>query len=277
MKFISSFILILALSFSVKAQQVNDLNVEKNPSFNHNTKDDFIDSLNILYRGAGLQFKGTSNHIILGASTALLLAYWSHDKKDSAKLGKKPEPSAEKLASNLGIFVNFPFIPMATYAIGRNNNDEKLINFSKEYFAALNLALVEASLISFIPIHTRPSTEDLSLWEKAFRDESSFPSGHTIGWWVMTFKTFQYYGPVPAFPALVAGILASSERVKSERHYITDVAGSVVVSLLASEGTSMANKNKSNHPAYQWIFKHDFNVGFFRHEEINGLIATMTY
>lgn len=277
MKIISLFLIQILLTLSAFGQEVTDLNVTKNPSFNHNTKDDFIDSLHILYRGAGLQFRGTSNHIILGTSAAVLLAYWNNDKKDSKKIGQKPELGHEKIASNMGIVANFPLIPMITYAVARNNQDEKMLNFSKEYFAALNLALVEATLISFIPIHNRPTTEDLSLWEKAFRDESSFPSGHTIGWWMLTFKTFQYYGPYPAIPPLILAYFASAERVKGEKHYVTDVVGSFFVSLLASEGTRMANNHKNNHPAYKWIFEHDLNLGFFRRENANGIMATASF
>ncbi len=42
------------------------------------------------------------------------------------------------------------------------------------------LADLETMLISHLPVHDRPRTDHLEFSEKAFRGDSSFPSGHVI-------------------------------------------------------------------------------------------------
>lgn len=263
------FILLCSLfSSSIWAQNdtktdAKDLDITKNESFQHNLKDDFFTSLDYMVKGSYMQFQGTSNWIILGATFAFMIPYWNSDKRISKEISGRPDHGYEKVISNVGIVANFPIIPAFTYWVGRTNHDEKMIKYSQEYFAALNIALIEASLISFVPLHPRPTEkENLTFWEKNFRYESSFPSGHTVGWSVMAFKTFQYYGPLPALAPAGLAYIASMERVKTDKHYVTDVIGSSVLALLASEGTRLAGKNKDNHPAYKWIFEHEVKVGF---------------
>lgn len=251
-----------------------ELNITKNESFQHNLKDDFFTSLDYLKRASYLQFQGTSNWIILGGTVAVMIPLWNSDKKISKNQSAKKDYGYEKVVADVGILANFPVVPALAYYVGRSNQDEKMIKYSQEYFAALNLALIEAAVISFVPMHPRPTEkENLTFWEKNFRYESSFPSGHTVGWSVMTFKTFQYYGPI--YAAVPAGLayISSMERVKTDKHYVTDVIGSSIVALLASEGTRMAGANKDNHKIYKWIFEHDLKVGFLSDRQ--NYIATL--
>jgi undecaprenyl-diphosphatase len=261
-------LLSLVTSTFLKAQEpekkieIKDLNVTKNENFNHNVKDDALEALHFLGKGAYLQFTEPSSLIMLGAATAFLIPFWNSDKKLSSKASAKKDKKIESIASSAGVAVNFPIIPFATYAYARNTQDEKLIKFSQETAAATTLGLIESSAISLIPLHPRPSPDDLNFWETAFRYESSFPSGHTIGWTVLTFKTFQYYGPWPALVPATMTYFASMERVKTDKHYLSDVIGSAVVGFMASEGVRAAANHQNNHPVYKWIFEHDLKVGF---------------
>lgn len=265
MKNFMLFILLCSLfSASIWAQNdTKDLDVTKNESFQHNMKDDFFTSLKYMRDASYLQFQGTSNLILWGSAVVLMIPMWNSDKKLSKKYSGRPDHGYEKVVSDVGILANFPVLPAFTYWVGRTNHDEKMIKYSQEYFAALNLALLESMVISFVPMHPRPTSKDnLTFWEKNFRDESSFPSGHTIGWNVMAFKTFQYYGPLPALIPAGLAYVSSMERIKTDKHYVTDVVASSFLSLMASEGTRLAGQNKNNHPAYKWIFEHEVKVGF---------------
>ncbi len=239
-----------------------DLDVTKNENFQHNLWDDTKEAFDYMVRGSYLQFKEPSALITLGVATAFLIPYSTTDKHDSRNLSRQKDHSFEGWASDAGLLVNVPILPLATYYLGRYNQDEKMIKFSQEVTAATTLALAESMFISLVPIHPRPSPDDLSVWETAFRYESSFPSGHTLGWNVLTFKTLQYYGPWPALVPAGLAYLSSVERVKTDKHYLSDVIGSTALALMASEGVRVAADHKNNHPVYKWIFEHEFKVGF---------------
>ena len=257
--------------------EIKDLNVTRNENFNHNVKDDALEALNYLGRGAYLQFSEPSSLIMLGAATAFLIPFWNSDKKLSAKASAKKDHKIESIASSAGVAVNFPIIPFATYAYARNTQDEKLLKFSQETAAATTLGLIEASVISIAPLHPRPSPDNLNFWETAFRYESSFPSGHTVGWTVLTFKTFQYYGPWTALVPGTMAYFASMERVKTDKHYLSDVIGSAVVGFMASEGVRAAANHQNNHPVYKWIFEHDLRVGFMSLEKKSMGTVSFTF
>lgn len=280
-KFFSIF-LVLVLFVSTRSfaiaqtkPEVTDLSITKNDNFNHNLWDDTKETMDLMVKGSYMQFTEPSSLILLGASIAFFIPFWNSDKKLSGNLAKKKDYDYEGIASELGVAANFPFLSLATYAIGRSKQDEKLIKYSQEVTAATTLALVEASVISIVPLHPRPSPDNLSVWETAFRYESSFPSGHTVGWNVITFKTFQFYGVWPALVPAGFTYLASVERVKTDKHYLSDVIGSSVIALMASEGVRAAAEHKNNHPVYKWIFEHDFKVGFSQLD--NKSIGTMSF
>lgn len=254
-----------------------DLDVTKNDNFNHNLWDDTKTTLDWMVKGSYMQFTETSSLVVLGASVVFFIPFWNSDKRLSANLAKKKDYDYEGWASSLGVAANFPILSLTTYAIGRSKDNEKLIKYSQEVTAATTLALVEASVISIVPLHPRPSPDNLSVWETAFRYESSFPSGHTVGWNVITFKTFQYYGIWPALAPATLTYFASVERVKTDKHYLSDVIGSSVIALMASEGVRAAAEHKDNHPAYKWIFEHDFKVGFSRIEDKSVGTVSFTF
>ncbi|MFZ4714267.1 MAG: phosphatase PAP2 family protein [Bacteriovoracaceae bacterium] len=260
-----------------KETKVEDLNVSKNDNFDHNVKDDAMETLKYMGKGSYMQFTEPSSLIMLGAAVAFFIPFWNSDKKASARFSNHKDHGIEGFASSTGVAANFPIIPMATYALARNNHDEKMVKFSQETAAATTLALIEASAISIIPLHPRPSPDNLSFLETAFRYESSFPSGHTVGWTVLTFKTFQYYGPWPALAPATMAYFASAERVKTDKHYLSDVIGSAVIGFMASEGVRAAANHQNNHPVYKWIFEHDLKVGFMYLEQKSTGTISVTF
>lgn len=243
-----------------------------------NQKEDLIDSFRLMGKASSAQFSTTQNQLLWLGGIAFLVPFWNSDKRLSKNVSARQNHGYEKVVSDLGIIFNFPVIPFTTYYYGQKNNDDRMVLYSKELFAATNLALVESLLISFVPLHPRPTAdENLTFWEKNFRDESSFPSGHVIGYATTTFKTFQYYGPIPAILPLGLFYISSIERVKTDKHYLSDVIASAFISLMASEGTRIAAENKTNHPVYKFIFEHEISMGFMKENRNNLLTLKATF
>ena len=70
---------------------------------------------------------------------------------------------------------------------------------------------------------------------------------------------------------------ASMERVKTDKHYLSDVIGSAVVGFMASEGVRAAANHQNNHPVYKWIFEHDLRVGFMSLEKKSMGTVSFTF
>ncbi len=185
--------------------------------------------------------------------------------------------SFAKNISSLAILFNIPILPVSFYALGRQRDDKKMISFSQEYLATLIISLVEANLISAIPIHKRPSPDNINFWEKNFRYESSFPSGHVMGYAAFGIKTFQYYGPYKAFIPLLAGFITSYERVASNKHYVSDIAASWFLTFFASEGVRKAVNYSGNHKAYKWLFENDISFNISLQSGVFGGLVSMNF
>lgn len=243
-------------------------------------KDDLLKSIKIIFKSSYMQFSRPTSWAILGGGGLALWPIFNGDKKYLNKYSRnKPNSFLTFYGGTVSNVFNFPIIPITTYLMAKKSRNRKLYDFSIEYTACLYLALAEAGILSIVPVHKRPNgDEDLNFWEKAFRFESSFPSGHTIGFATLTFKVFQYYGPLYAIIPLASTIIASFERVKSQKHYPSDVVGSLLVSLLASEGTRIVyNKPKHYHGIYKFIFDHQVTMQF-RSEQKNYFVGlNMTY
>lgn len=288
MKFLRFFIIFGLLLLHVNGAVANDdigkkqedigfKDVSPKP-FHYSVKDDFLESLKWTYQGSYKQFQGTQNLIFAGLAV-LSSAYFIHnDERISQKAVKKHQnEKIFRAISDSSIFFNTPVMPFFFYSLGAINQDSHMIQFSKEYFAALNLSLVEAAVISAVPVHQRPDQKELTFWEKAFRGQSSFPSGHVVGYTVLGFKSLQFYGPHYALLPFVLATATAFERVHAEKHYVSDVVASGFLSFLASEGVRYAAGYKQNHPVYEWIFNHNFSINYIRYEGIPGLQASMTF
>lgn len=265
---------------SKEAQKENDLsfsNIGPRP-FEYNVKDDFLDSLKWAYQGSYKQFQGTQNLVFAGLAV-LSSAYFIYNDERISKKSVEKETN-EKFFSTISdssIFFNTPIMPFFFYYLGVSRQDSHMVQFSKEYFSALALALIESAAISAVPVHQRPDQKELSFWEKAFRGQSSFPSGHVVGYSILGFKSFQFYGPHYAILPLGLAVATAFERVHTEKHYMSDVVASGFLSFLASEGVRYAAGYEKNHPVYKWIFDHDFSINYIRQNDVPGVQISFSY
>ncbi|MBI2520468.1 MAG: phosphatase PAP2 family protein [Bdellovibrio sp.] len=243
-----------------------------------NTKDDFLQSMKWAYQGSYLQFSSTQNLIFaalaIGASGYFI---YNDDRISQKAVQRHKNERFLRFVSDTSVFFNTPILPMTFYYMGRTHQDEKMVRFSQEYLATLILALIESAAISIVPVHQRPDKKDLSFIETAFRGQSSFPSGHVIGYTVLGLKSFQFYGLHYAIVPLALAVTTAFERVHSEKHYASDVIASAFISILASEGVRYASNYDKNHPIYEWIFKHDFSLDYIRSDNAPGLRVSLTF
>lgn len=241
-------------------------------------KDDFIESLEWSYQGSYKQFQRTQNLVFAGAALLSTMYFIKNDERISQKsVNKKKNEKIFRIVSDSSIFFNTPIMPFIFYSIGVSNNDQHMVQFSKEYFSALVLSLLETAIISTIPVHQRPDQKELSFWEKAFRGQSSFPSGHVVGYSILGFKTLQFYGPSYAIAPLALAAMTGFERVHGEKHFVSDVIASGFISLLASEGVRYSAGYQKNHRIYEWIFNHEFSLNYIRKGEVPGLAVSFKY
>ena len=182
---------------------------------------------------------------------------FEHDDRISLhQRGKKLHKYID-IIGDLGVVTNFPILPLAWWYYAKYTDNNKHRQFAMEYTATLYLALAESGILSYIPIHERPVTTDISFWEEAFRDDSSWPSGHVIPYMALFFKTLQFYGPYWSLIPLALTYFGSLQRIRDGKHWPSDVIGSFFITAFASEGVRAAAKYKNNHPFYKWIFEHE--------------------
>ncbi|MCO4794806.1 MAG: phosphatase PAP2 family protein [Bacteriovoracaceae bacterium] len=244
----------------------------------YNAKSDFVESLEWAYKGSYKQFQSTQNLIFFGIA-ALSTSYFviNDDRLSKQAVKQNKNEKLLRIISDASIFFNTPVVPFSFYAIGRSNNDSHMIQFSKEYFAAQVLTLLETAAISLVPVHQRPDRKELSFWEKAFRGQSSFPSGHVVGYSVLAVKSFQFYGPHYGFIPFTFALATAFERVHGEKHYASDVVASGFLSFLACEGVRYSAGYKKNNSIYNWFFEHDFSLDYIRKDSIPGLRVSLTF
>ncbi len=220
-----------------------------------NTWQDFKTSLKLIGQASYLQFTQPPSWVLLGTGTATMIPLFHQDDEISQRQrAKGVSDFVDLIGDDLSLLVNLPLVSAVSYWWGRKNGNTKLIRFSMEYFSTLYLALGESALISALPIHDRPNTTNLSHWEKRFRFNSSFPSGHMVGYATLTFKLLQYYGPWAALLPAAATYVTHLNRVRSGRHFASDTVASIFLSALAAEGTRIAfSKQQHLHPFYRLL------------------------
>lgn len=228
------------------------------------------DGVSLMGKGSVDQFKEKNNLYIAVAAVPSL--WWSFENDDRINENQKSKEISKfmQISSDLSPALSFPLIPYAFFTYGKVYDDVHSVQFAKEYFAALYLALVESAAISLIPVHERPNTENLSKLETAFRGDSSFPSGHVVPYATLAFKTFQFYGPLPALAPLALFVGTSYQRVRDQKHFFSDIVGGFFLSAFASEGVRRAGLYKNNHPIYREIFEHDVQVGVSSYRGVIG-------
>jgi len=232
---------------------------------------DLRTSVNWLIDGSVEQFRTKNNLYYLGAG---IPATWYAFEKDEDNLQsarkKGKAPRHIRLAGDFGVVLGFPVLQSSFYLYGRKYKNERAMQFAMEYLSSMYLAMAESGVLSFIQVHERPDKTNLSKWETGFRGNSSFPSGHVIPYYGLFFKTLQFYGPYWAIAPGILSVWAAQQRVRSARHYTSDVVGSFFLMAFASEGVRKVAKYKDNHPFYKWAFEHEAALSLIRHEDAYG-------
>lgn len=240
------------------------------------TWDDFKGTLNLMWKGSYLQFVQRSNIAYGVLAVGSHIYAFENDKKLFNTFSKKGIDGWQDLIGEGGTFLAFPIIPFAAYYLSRSKGkyaSEKIVRISMEYLATMYIALAESSIISFIHVHDRPSTEGLNVWEKAFRQDSSYPSGHVIAYAAAFFKVMQFYGPYWSLLPAGLTLVAAFHRLQQKRHYFSDVLGGIFLTAFASEGVRAAGNYKDNHPTYKWIFEHEAKVGVLRNPKTGSIVG----
>lgn len=270
------FILLLVSSFQISANQNNDQEtIESSPDKASEKKQNeditaLKEGFEYLFMGGLEQFKTKNNLYYLGAALPTTIYAFEEDKRLSDSQRSKKLRKVYDITGDMGVVFNTPLVALGSYYLGKSKGDSHLMQFSKEYFAAMYLTLLETGIISYIPGHERPNKEGQSVWETAFRGENSFPSGHIVPYTVLFFKTLQFYGPYWAAIPAVLSYFSSMQRVREGRHYVSDVIGSFWLSAFASEGVRQYAKYKKNHPFYKMIFERDLRISYIRYRSAIG-------
>lgn len=230
----------------------------------------FKDGVSLMGKGSVDQFKEKNNLYVAAAAVPSLWWAFENDERINENQKTKEISKFMQISSDLSPALSFPLIPYAFFTYGKAYDDVHSVQFAKEYFAALYLALIESAAISLIPIHERPNTENLSKLETAFRGDSSFPSGHVVPYATLALKTFQFYGALPALVPMSLFVATSYQRVRDEKHFVSDIVGGFFLSVFASEGVRRAGQYKNNNSTYREIFEHDVQVGVSSYRGVLG-------
>jgi len=240
---------------SIYASEVKGKESQEKWSFKNQGYKDLKETFTLFAHASYGQFITPQAWATLGVSAAALSYSFEHDQRITQhEITKKTWP-AKGLWEGIAITSTFPLTQIIFYGIGQKTQNHKLVQFAKETLAASSLALLESSLLSRIHIHRRPQEKDLNFWEKNFRGDSSWPSGHVIPLSVFTWKTVEHFGFLPALLPASALYMVARERVRSGKHFTSDVVGGIFVGFLASAGTTYAAKKIRSEPQAESIKK----------------------
>lgn len=234
-------------------------------------------SLTYFYQGSYLQFTEKNNAYIAAAAVPSLWYSFEEDKRITNNARTKSIPKYMQITSDLAPVLSFPIIPIAFFSYGVKHDNEKAVQFAKESFATMYLALVESAALSAVNIHERPDSKKLSKWETNFRGKSSFPSGHVVPYATFAIKTFQFYGPYYAIIPSALFVATSVQRIRDGKHYLSDVVGGFFLTAFASEGVRKAANYSGNNVVYRSLFEHNFRVGYTAYEGAIGPQITMDW
>lgn len=240
-------------------------------------KSDFKETLDYAWRAFYTQFTLKSNLDWAGLGVPATWYAFEHDERIKGRYGGGEIPNIIDHVGDAGVLLNFPFLSLGLYAGGIAGDNEHKVQFAKEYFAAMYLALLESGALSYVHVHARPSSENVSFWEREFRGKSSWPSGHTVPYATLFFKTLQFYGPKWAALPFALTVLASIQRIKDQKHWLSDVTASFFLCAFASEGVRAVAGYKKNHPFYRRLFERNVRIGLFRSRNAIGPLVSWNF
>ncbi|MFT6070917.1 MAG: undecaprenyl-diphosphatase [Bacteriovoracaceae bacterium] len=238
---------------------------------------DIKSTVGLMLRGSYLQFTTRNNLYYLGAGAAASWYAFEHDDRVAALTASKEIKNIVNHIGDAGVFFNFPFAAMGTWYLGKKSKNSKLQRFAMEYAAAMYLALGESGLVSYIQIHKRPSSHNVSFWEKEFRGDSSWPSGHIMPYSTLFFKTLQFYGPAWSSIPLVFTLVSGLQRMQDGKHYLSDIVGAFFFTAFASEGVRKAANYSGNHEFYKKWLEHDVELGMLYYKKTWGPKISLTF
>lgn len=227
-------------------------------------------SLTYIYQGSYMQFTAENNLYVAAAAAPSLWYSFEEDKRLTNHARTKKIPKYMQISSDLAPVLSFPLIPIAFFSYGVKKDNDRAVQFAKESFATMYLALLESAALSVVHIHERPDSGKLTKWETNFRGKSSFPSGHVIPFATFAIKTFQFYGPYYAAIPSALFLATSIQRVRDGKHYVSDVVGGFFLTAFASEGVRKAANYQGNNIVYRSLFKHNLTVGYTTYQSAIG-------
>ena len=238
---------------------------------------DTKETFGYLIKGSYLQFTTVNNLYHAAWGVPLNWYAFEEDERVLARYGGTDISNVVDHVGDLGVVFNFPILHAGFYLFGKKYGNDHHVQFAKEYFAAMYLALAESGILSYIQVHQRPDPTGASFWETEFRGDSSWPSGHVVPYMTLFFKTLQFYGPKWSILPFVATVLSSMQRIQDNKHWLSDITGSLILSAWASEGVRKAANYGNNHKFYKWLFEHDFRVGMITHRNSRGIKFLFNY
>lgn len=236
-------------------------------------------SVTYFYVGSYKQFVEPNNLYYAAAAVPALWFSFEEDKRISHHSRTKGIPKSLQITSDLAPVISFPLIPIAFFTYGVKKDDGRAVQFSKEFFATMYIALIESALLSAVDIHERPDNDvsKLSKWETNFRQNSSFPSGHVVPYAALTLKTLQFYGPWYSLVPATLFTMTSIQRIRDGKHYLSDVVGGFFLTAFASEGVRRAGGYADNHPVYKALFENNLKIGYIEHQGVLGPRISMDW
>ena len=230
-----------------------------------------------MLKGSYMQFQESNNLYYLGVGAASSWYAFENDDRLAALAQTKNIHNFVDHVGDAGVFFSFPFAAMGVWYYGKKTNNTKLMQFMMEYSSAMYLSLAESGLLSYIQIHKRPTSDNISFWEKEFRGNSSWPSGHIIPYSTLFFKTLQFYGPAWAMIPLGFTVIAGMQRMQDGKHFFSDIVGAFFFSAFSSEGVRRAANYSGNHDFYKRWLEHDVQLGIIRNKETWGPLVSLRF
>jgi hypothetical protein len=270
------FVFLLMIAVPLKAEeakgtQKHPVLLDKQVSPWSDSWDDVKETILLMGRGSYLQFQQKNNLYYAAAGIPSIWYSFENDDRIKNRYGGTDIKNIVDHVGDAGVVFNFPLIHLGFYYYGKKNNEDHHVQFAKEYFSSMYLALAETGILSYIQVHERPVTRNVSFWETEFRGGSSWPSGHVIPYMTLFFKTMQFYGPAWSTLPLALTVFSSMQRIQDQKHWLSDIVTSFFLSAWASEGVRAAAGYSKNHPFYKAVFEHDLQIGLLKHPHKQAL------
>ncbi|MBT3586946.1 MAG: hypothetical protein HN509_18690, partial [Halobacteriovoraceae bacterium] len=171
-------------------------------------------SFGLMFEASYGQFTTKNNLYYLVPAVGSTWYSFEEDKRFASLTQSKEIKNIVNNVGDAGVVFNFPLLHAGFWYYGKTKKNNHAMQFAKEYFAAMYLTLAETGLLSYVHVHDRPSSENISFWEKEFRGDSSWPSGHIVPYSTLFFKTLQFYGPYWSILPLGLTVVSSIQRMQ---------------------------------------------------------------